>query len=356
VAKTLVVSDLHLGARREPDVLRRPGPRAALCEAASRCERLVLLGDVVELRHDPARSALRAAEPVLRELGEALAPGSEVVIVPGNHDHMLLRAWLGRRGLDSAGPLGLAAEVDWREDEALAELAGWLAPASVSVRYPGVWLRRDVYATHGHYGDRHITIPILERLGAAVMAKVVAEPPGGPGSAEAYESVLGPMYAWIDAVAQGGGVRGRGGGGLQVRAWRALQRSEGGRGLRGAGLRAALPAAVAVLNRLGMGPLRPDVSGPALRRGGLRAFAEVLERLEVRADHVVFGHTHRAGPLPGDEPSEWRTSGGARLLNTGCWVGGGSFLGGEGGRSPYRPGFAARLDDHGPPALVNLLD
>ena len=34
--RTLVVSDLHLGARREPDVLRRQEPRDALIEARRR--------------------------------------------------------------------------------------------------------------------------------------------------------------------------------------------------------------------------------------------------------------------------------------------------------------------------------
>ena len=37
----------------------------------------------------------------------------------------------------------------------------------------------------------------------------------------------------------------------------------------------------------------------------MRAFAEVLRRLAVPADYVIFGHTHRAGPLPGDERAEW---------------------------------------------------
>ena len=57
-----------------------------------------------------------------------------------------------------------------------------LAPRTVRVAYPGVWLRDDVYATHGHYIDRHITVPMLERLAAGAMRRVVALNPEGPRS------------------------------------------------------------------------------------------------------------------------------------------------------------------------------
>ena len=48
-----------------------------------RCDRLVLLGDVLELRQGPVREALSVAEPVLRELGAALGPGARSVVVAG---------------------------------------------------------------------------------------------------------------------------------------------------------------------------------------------------------------------------------------------------------------------------------
>jgi predicted phosphodiesterase len=342
-------------------VLRAPVPRTALLERLEGVRRLVLLGDVVELRHGPLREALRGAEPVLRALGEALGDQSEVLLVPGNHDHRLLSRWLERRALDpDPRPMGLESEVEYLGDEPLEHLARCLAPARVTVLYPGVWLRPDVYATHGHYSDRHMTVPIVERVGAGLMARVVREPPGGPHRADDYEAVLGPLYAWIDAVAQSG-ARGRGGGGLQARVWRALQRPlrirEAGvaASLRGLALGMGFPLTVAALNLARMGPLGSDVSGHELRRAGLKAMGEVLERLEVRADHVIFGHTHRAGPLPGDDRAEWGALG-QNLLNTGCWVGDESFLGGDPRRSPYRPGFCAILDDDGPPQLVNVLD
>lgn len=338
-------------------MLRRAERRAALTAALRGCDRLVLLGDTLELRHGPMLEALAAAEPVVRELAGALARGAEVIVVPGNHDHRLLRGWLERRAAEPGpSPLGLETAVDWRDHEPLAELASWLEPAEVRAAYPGVWLREGVYATHGHYGDLHTTVPILERLGAAVMMRVGPGLDGGPTRAEDYEAVLGPMYAWIDAIAQSGGVRGRGGPGLQARAWRSIQRNERRPGIRGAGVAMAFPAAVAVLNRAGLGPFGADVSGPELRRAALRAFSTVTERLGVRADHVIWGHTHRAGPLPGDVRPEWLAPGGSALLNTGSWVYEREFLGDSPGSSPYRPGFCAIVQDEEQPLLVNLLD
>ncbi len=337
-------------------MLRRADARAALVEAVRACGRLVLLGDTLELRHGPLRAALDVARPILRELGEALGPEREVVIVAGNHDHRLLRGWAERRAAAATPtPLGLEAAVEFEDDEPLAELTRWLSPARARVAYPGVWLREDVYAIHGHYADRHYTVPIIERLGAALMARVVAEPEGGPRSIEDYEATLAPMYAWIDSVAQSGGVRGHGSGGLQVRAWKALVREDGGRRWRGAALGAAYAGMIGVLNRADVGPFEADVSGPALRRAGLRAFAQVLERLEVRAPYVIFGHTHRPGPLPADDRAEWSTAASA-LINTGSWTYDRGFVGEWVGDNPYRPGFCVTLTDAGPPELINLLD
>lgn len=339
-------------------MLREPDGRAALERAVGGFDRLVLLGDVVELRHGPVRDALAAAGEPLRAVARALAPGAEVVIVAGNHDHQLVESWAQRLAVDGPpSPLGSEVAVDWREGEPLERLAQLLAPARVRVAYPGVWLRDDIYATHGHYLDLHMTVPTLERLGAGVMRRIVALDGAGPRAVEDYEAVLAPIYAWIHALAQradpdrsgmlhGGSVRG----------WRALTGPGRRRGMRGRAVAAAWPVGVLVLNALGIGPLRSELSGAELRRAGLRAFEQVLERLGIPADHVIFGHTHRAGPLAGDEPSEWRTPLGVRLINSGCWVREPAFQGPDPSRSPYRPGFGVVVSDDGPPRLVNLLD
>ncbi|MBV9464682.1 MAG: metallophosphoesterase family protein [Solirubrobacterales bacterium] len=355
--RTLVISDLHLGAPSGRDVLRRDGARATLLARLAGFDRLVLLGDVIELRHAPLHEALASAQQALAALGEALGAEREVVIVPGNHDYHLLSAWLERRARDAPrAPLDLQTAVDWRAGETLATVVQWLAPARVSVVYPGIWLREDVYAMHGHYSDRHTTVPMLERLAAGAIARVVTEPRGGPRQIGHYEATLAPIYAWIHAVVQNGGldVGGRTHG-ISTGAWSVLA---GGRA-RGAGARllaAAFPAAVAGLNRAGIGPLRSDLSAVELRRAGLRAFGEVVDRLRPGAEQVVFGHTHRAGPLPGEDGAQWRSALGCQLLNSGSWVDEPGFLGSSPERSPYRAGFAVELDEQGPPRLVNLLD
>ena len=352
--RTLVISDLHIGARPGTAVLERASVRGALADALAEADRLVLLGDAVELRRGSLRRALDAATPVMRDLGAALGAQKEVVIVPGNHDHRLLGPWRERRAV-LAGPseLGLENDVDWRDDEPLGALAQALGPARVRAAYPGVWLRQDVYAIHGHYLDRHITVPILERVGAGAMLRLTG-PPNGLAGAERYEAILSPMYDWVNALAEVGSGTGLG---LQGRVWKGLQGERRRRTWRQRSAAALLPVGVAALNRAGLGPLNADISGPELRRAGLRAFDEVLRSLNVSAEHVLFGHTHRAGPLPGDDTAEWtsRTTGSA-MHNTGSWIHAPEFLGRAPGRSPYRPGFVTLVRDDGRPELLNLLD
>jgi hypothetical protein len=92
-----------------------------------------------------------------------------------------------------------------------------------------------------------------------------------------------------------------------------------------------------------------------LRRAGLSAMGEVAARLELGDAYVVFGHTHRAGPLPGDEQHEWRGRQGARLVNTGSWTYSSIFLTAKPGESPYWPGVCVLVDDDGPPIIRRLL-
>jgi hypothetical protein len=351
--RTLVVSDLHLGGRTGVDVLRREDARGPLLEEVGRADRLVLLGDTLELRHGPAREALAAARPALEAVGGALGSGAEVVLVPGNHDHALAAPWLDARHR----PLGLESRVRPPRASPLARQAATslgAGGASVEVAYPGVWLRDDIYATHGHYLDPHGTVPTFERLAAGVMQRLAAKVPS-PATAEDYERVLAPLYAWINASAQRAGDVGlAAGAGSASKAYTMLS-GDGHRPVRARALGAMFPLGIRGLNLLGLGPVAGDLSGAALRRNALQAMGEVVERLGIDAEHVVFGHSHRTGPLPDDDLLEWRTASGAWLHNSGSWVHEGWFTGADGADSPYWPGGAIVVEDTGPPQLLRLL-
>jgi hypothetical protein len=81
----------------------------------------------------------------------------------------------------------------------------------------------------------------------------------------------------------------------------------------------------------------------------------VADGLALGAEHVVFGHTHRPGPLPGDDPADWTTLSGARLWNSGGWFRESAFLRDGDYDNPYWPGTVLLLDDDGPPRLENAL-
>ncbi len=69
--RTAVISDLHLGAGSGVDMLRHAPIRDRLAEALDGVDRLVLLGDVIELRDRPLHESLERAAPALAAIGEA---------------------------------------------------------------------------------------------------------------------------------------------------------------------------------------------------------------------------------------------------------------------------------------------
>jgi hypothetical protein len=372
--RTLILSDLHLGSLSGSDLLRRAELRAPLMEAIADVDRVVLLGDVLELRHGPVREAMAVARPVFEDLGRALA-GRELILTAGNHDHALVESWLSTRGLEEEPPpLGPEQLLEPAEvSPALARIAEWASPARVRVAYPGLWVRPDVYATHGHYLDSHLTVPTLERLSVGAMARVLGRRVTTFDCVGDYEAMGAPVFAWRDAVARDARtgnalnglatvnawrtLRGRGdlGGTSAGQASRRLSRAAAVRRLRARALVGTFPIAIAVLNRAGLGPLKAEVSTAELRRAGLRAMGEVAARLGLEDAYVVFGHTHRTGPLPGDEEREWRGRGGARLINAGSWTYASIFMTTTPGESPYWPGGCVLVEDSGPPVVLRLL-
>jgi hypothetical protein len=357
--RTLVISDLHLGKTEGTDLLRRADLRAPLLEAVRDVDRLVILGDGLELREAAHRDAVEIATPFFAELGAALGPDKELILLAGNHDHGIAAGWIDARlQTEPSGFLGLEQRFEAADAGPLARhLANAATSTRVQLAYPGIWVRDDVYAIHGHYSDVHATVPTFERLAAGAMARYVARLPEHGATPDDYEAVLSPLYAWLHALTQRADHTAvSAGAGASARAYVALTGKERHKHFtRALFLGAGYRGAVATLNRLGLGPLEASLSPTALRRGYLRGIREVIERLQIDARHVIWGHSHRSGPWPEDDPAEWTAATGARILNTGSWVYQPHFLTPEPNRSPYWPGTAVLVSDDGPPQLVRLL-
>jgi len=352
--RTAILSDLHLGVASGEDVLREPAVRALLLEELAGADRVVLLGDVVELRDLALGVALDSARPFFEELGEALGAG-EVTIVPGNHDHRFAEPLLDRLSLAGATELGLEQH-DPGPSGAGAAIAGWLGPARLRIAYPGVWLREDVYATHGHYMDAHLTLPRPECLATAALIRVRGPLPTAATPAD-YERVLRPIYGFSFGVAQARASIPNPQRPPGVVAWRALGgggRGDGaGRRLRGSALRAAFPAGIWALNRLLHAEFDADISAAAIFAAGVGAATEMASRLGVDGAHVITGHSHRAGP--NDDEAAWRLPGGGTLHNTGSWVFASAFHTPGEPPNAYWPGTVTWLEDGAPPRRVQLL-
>jgi predicted phosphodiesterase len=353
--RAAIVSDLHLGtAVPAVDVARSGEPLERLVEAVSRADTVVLAGDMLELREGPVAGVLEAVRPVFERLGAAAA-GKRMVLVPGNHDHELTEPFLARARLESS-TLGAAAE--WPvtpADGSAGRLAEWMPDVDMTLAYPGTWVREDVYVTHGHYLDVQLTVPRLEALAASAMGRLTGRG-RSERSPEDYEAVLGPLYGFFYRYAQSTESESlRSKGSISRRVWSNLNGGSGSRVARFALGRVTIPGAVALINRAGLGPFRSELSGETLRRAGLEAMSTVVDGFGLDADHVVFGHTHRAGPLPRDDPSEWRTPAGVRLWNSGSWLKESVLIGGGGPGHPYWPGTVVQIPEEGDPEIVNVL-
>lgn len=362
--KTAVISDLHLGSGGEGDLLRHEPIIDRFIEAADGCERLVLLGDTIELRDRPIDVSMERARPFFERVGKEFA-GGEVVLVPGNHDHRLLGHWLERMRNDANGEFALDEEVD-TPHAYRALLAQWLGEASLTMRYPGVWIRDDVYATHGHYLDSHITLPTLERLSVATVDRIGGRVTGVRTSPQDYEKVHAPVYDLLFDLAQGArdpNRHGRRDDGKppSMRLWEMLGGASGrARSWRGRVLSSAVvPAALRGFERAGLGSFGRDFSLAEIGRSGVEGMHVVVERLGIEADHVLFGHIHRRGPLPGEDGRSatdpmWERRG-IQLHNTGCWIYVEGMLGRSSSDSPFWPGRMLIVDESGAPEVIEVL-
>jgi UDP-2,3-diacylglucosamine pyrophosphatase LpxH len=346
--RTLIVSDLHLGNRSGNDVLRLADPRERLLTELDTIDRLVLLGDTVELMTRARARAMSRAEPVLREIGARIGGDREIVLVPGNHDLAFVHRWITERG----SRLGLDDRVEPAVSRPLATVVEWLKPARVTVRYPGVWLREDVWATHGHYLDRHLVPESAFGLprGRLRSARriISASPweyerhhrrrrrrarPGQRGRRRSGESLLArlaarPVATTLEATAE-------------------LVR------------RATMPQLPVALMHLRLVPVTAAMIDAQMRHAAVPAVGLVARRLGVDADWLVFGHVHRSGPRDGDrwpDGGQSDSASGPRILNTGSWLYEPLLVDRAAPPHPYWPGGAVLLENESPPRAVGLLD
>jgi hypothetical protein len=331
--RTAVISDLHLGSRLRMDLLRHASVRARLAAALHDVDELVLLGDAFELRDRPLGDALALAQPCLEELGGALR-GRRVVLVPGNHDHRLAWDALGLARRRRRHALGLCAEATPARRSPLARIRDALG-AELRLAYPGYWITDGVWATHGHYLDACSAAPTFENVATALLrpARSPVRHARRPGD---FEAALWPTYAVFHAIAQ-----------------RHALRPLADRGK--LGVRAAERAAEGHARRFALGHHRRGTGPGEVRRPGVPPLTRVLELLRVEAEHVLFGHTHRTGPVDADDAASWRTAGGTALHNTGSWVYEPAYVAQHATRSPYWPGTVTIVEHGRPPQHLRVL-
>ena len=197
--RTAIISDLHLSLTSGGDVLRDPGVRRILLEEIGDADRVVLLGDVVEFRERPLGAALERRPPVLRgprrRAGRARGDDRPRQPRPPPRRAAARRSLARRR---RPRPRARATTPPPARPPRSTPGSG---PARLRIAYPGIWLRDDVYATHGHYMDPHLNLPRAECIATATLIRLSRKLPEQATPAD-YERVLRPIYGFAYGVAQ----------------------------------------------------------------------------------------------------------------------------------------------------------
>jgi len=377
---TAILSDLHLGAAHGDDLLRYPFFCDLLREQLDGIDHVVLLGDILDLRFQQLEEVLLTAEPFLTTLGNALrkAEHPRVTFIPGNHDHhyaVRLMETAQERAIEAGEPYSfqqVVAPPDFFLSRQLARMMG--IPVEVRVAYFYDILDSSegpIFLTHGHYLDIHLggaPARLLTLLQATIAS---AGQPVDALSPELYEAILRPQYELLHWIGQtpGGGL-------IQSRIYERLRGGAPPSTRLGQFRRAALRGAASVGGKVGVA--LAETLANRLIKGGLTltspareaqaeatiyAFNLSLEALEAYLPagmrYVIFGHTHRPGPLTDIDPIDrWTVKMRGQetvVMNSGSWL----YDGGKARRPDYRPqrwpGTFILVPDQGPPHLVEVL-
>jgi hypothetical protein len=192
-------------------------------------------------------------------------------------------------------------------------------------------------------------MPRVDSVVSRVMPAIASRVPARRATPADYEALLAPVYAFLYARAQ----TADGAASTMPPATRLLHAARA-RAWGYAEGNGRPPLGALALAGLAAGPaavLRRAIP-PRLAASALSGMAEVVSRLDIRADHVVFGHTHRPGPLEGEE---WRLPAGGHLHNPGSWAYASILIGRAGERDPYWPGRVVTVESEGAPVLSPVL-
>ncbi len=377
---TAILSDLHLGAAHGDDLLRYPVFCDLLREQLEGIDHVVLLGDILDLRFQQLETALEIAAPFLSMLGEVLrsAKRPRVTYIPGNHDHhyaLRLIESEQERAIASGEPYTFrhaVAPPDFFLSRQLARLIG----GNVEMRFCYFYDTLDssegqIFVIHGHYLDLHIDAAPARLLSLLQASIASAGQSVEALSPDLYEAILRPQYELLHWIGQSPG-----GGQIQSRIYERLRGGAPPNTRLSQLRRAALRGAASVGGKVGIA-LAETIAGRLLKGGlsltspareaqaeeTIRAFNLSLEALEpylpTGARYVIFGHTHRPGPLEEiDSPERWVVNmhgQATQVLNSGSWL----YDSGKARRPDYRPqrwpGTFILIPDRGQPRLVEVL-
>ncbi len=377
---TAILSDLHLGAAHGDDLLRYPFFCDLLREQLDGMNHIILLGDILDLRFQQLEDALLIATPFLSMLGAVLrgAGHPRVTYIPGNHDHhyaLRLIESEQERAIE-AGEQFRLRQVVAPADFFLSRQLGRIIGSGVEVRFVYFYdllesSQGPILLTHGHYLDLHLGAAPARLLSLVQASIAAAGQTVQTLSPDLYEAILRPQYELLHWIGQSPG-----GGQMQSRIYERLRggappntrlsqlRRAALRGAASVGGRVGVALAETLANRLVKGGL--SLTSPAREaqaEATIRAFNLCLEELEpalppgIRS--VIFGHTHRPGPLEEVDTAEhWKvTLRGQELavMNSGSWL----YNDGKARSPDYRPqrwpGTFILIPDHGPPRLVEVL-